>query len=337
MATRFVVGVWAFLYSALGKRLSFCYRVSLKNTLEFFLKVLGMNSMTGYGRIQTRIHSHFYEMSLRSVNGRFLETRIHIPKEFYFLEAKFKNLLAEYFKRGCVDFYMSERGHEDVAFGQQRVVVNTELAKALQAAHKELARALKVKASLDLNELMRHPDVVQVVQEELSFDEKSTEILASFRSVCESLKADRLREGLALQKIILTEIESLDKMILEFRSWEEKAKQHLKERFLKRWQEKKSEMNVDESRLLQEVAFLIDKSDIHEEISRLAVHTKEVKKLVASEHSEPLGKKLDFYCQELLRELNTMGSKTQLPALTQAVVEAKSLVEKIKEQVQNIE
>lgn len=292
-----------------------------------------MKSMTGFANLRETLVRGDLDVSLRSVNGRFLEARLHIPREYAALESEFKKILGETYQRGTVDVYINRKknqGSESVQVG-----VREDLAKQWHSAYLKLAKSLKLRSKPSLEMLIQVPEVFYV-EEELGMTAKEkSELLDLFSRLVKTADLERIREGKALQSELLKLLGLFSAQVQTIESFRVQAVQDLEKRFRDRLQKLGLDKAADEQRLAQEIVIQIDRTDIAEEISRLKEHIKMYHDLLQSGVAQ--GKKLDFYAQELLREINTIGSKSFLSSLTAAVVECKTLIEKIREQVQNVE
>jgi uncharacterized protein (TIGR00255 family) len=292
-----------------------------------------MKSMTGFGLARLQTHASIIEVSLRSVNGRFLEPRFHLPREFISVEPELKKILLTFFDRGTIDIFVNRRVKPGVFSGQ--VSINRELARKYFDAYKTLARELKLRGQFHIESIARLPEVVKIDEHtELSSTEKKT-LLATMKKACLAADKERKREGKSLRLDLERVLRELEKEVHEILSVREEANQNLLSRFEQKIKSRLSSLEVDSTRLSQEVVIQLEKSDINEEVTRLKEHIKNYGHLLSL--TEPIGKKLDFYTQELLREVNTIGSKSGLSKLTQIVIQAKTLIERLREQVQNIE
>lgn len=290
-------------------------------------------SMTGFGVIRGSTLVSNLEVSVRSVNGRFLESRFHLPREFNSLEYDMRKILNEYFLRGSIDVFVARKNRGDKS--NLKLFFHENMAKSwMEVAHQFQELGL-FKKDLDINTLIQLPEVVGFEEESRNI-EQDIEILKDlFRQACESCQKERLREGEALKIEMLKILERLESACGQMYELREQVNHLLKEKMETRLKNRWAEIELDPQRLQQEVALLWDKSDITEELSRLKEHLIHYRTLLQS--SDAQGKKLDFYTQELLREVNTIGSKSPLASLTHLVVMAKTEIEKLREQVQNIE
>ena len=312
-----------------------------------------MKSMTGFGRssnarrvspsktkktlrvAQESSSGAEIDVSIKSVNGRFLDLRVHLPREYAPVENDLKSLLAKTFARGTVDVYINRARSES----EPRVTVNLPLAKAWFESYRALGRGLKLESELTLETLSRVPEIFQVeTDSEVSENEIRLvkKLLGEAAAACD---AERGREGASLEKDLSSHCERLEKLAETAEELKVEANAELEKRFKARLEDQLEKRGLkgglDDQRIAHEVVIHLDRADISEELTRLREHLRAYRKLIKSD--EPQGKKLDFYAQELLREVNTIGSKSHITRLTALVVEAKTLVEKIRELVQNVE
>lgn len=291
-----------------------------------------MNSMTGYGGGEGKTRQLEVEAHVKSVNGRYLEVRFHLPKEYAPFENDFRKLFSSW-SRGTVDVYVNRRPAIETKL--QTVKVRRQNAQYWAKELQALAKSLKLKSDLTVRDIlqmpyvMEHQDRLSLLPGEMQLAKK---VIQGAMKKCEAVRAS---EGVVLKKELISQIRQLEAKIGHMEACREDAIKSASGRLKSRLAAVEAGEGVDPSRLALETALIIDKMDVHEEVVRLKEHVKACLELIQA--SDAKGKKLDFYCQELLREVNTIGSKSQLAALTQAVVEAKSVIEKFREQVQNIE
>lgn len=284
--------------------------------------------MTGFGVSRKSSREVEIEITVRAVNGRFLETRTHMPREYLPFESELKKKLQKKFNRGTVDIFVVRRNK-----GLAKVELRPEAAKAWLKAYKDLAKTLNLKFEPRLETLASLPEVMGVDNtHQVSTAEKQM-LFQIFEQAMTACLKERTREGLALQKDLVKCLKFLHELCEQM----QKLASKLSAEQVTRIQDRLAKLKVDieTSRVAQEAAILADRGDINEEIVRLSEHVTNCLKEATKGTVE--GKKLDFYSQELLREVNTIGSKSQMSDLTQVVIQAKSVIEKIKEQVQNLE
>lgn len=294
--------------------------------------------MTGYGEAQFLSDDFSIEVKIRSVNGRFLETRMHLPKDLFSLESELKKIIENYFHRGTVDVFVSL---SQAKLSTVELELNSDLVKQYQKQHQQICKILKLKTPIHPESVMRWPEVVQLKEVKKDDSQYSKKL---FKKVSElTLKAvkacdqEKIREGGSLIKELSNLLGLLEAEVKQIELLREEANLHLENRIRTKLESRileKIKEPLDPQRVAQEVIFQIEKSDITEEIIRLQEHLRNYHHLLKE---EKIGKKMDFYTQELLREANTIGSKSGLSSLTQRVVESKAIIERIREQVQNIE
>lgn len=294
-----------------------------------------MKSMTGYGLFRGQTADVSIEVSIRSVNGRFLENRFHLPKAFYGYESELKKKLGELVKRGTVDVYISRKVKAQTVAG--KININTKLAQEYLKSFRKLARDLQLKDEVRFEMITRQPDIIQFEEpENINVNEVQT-LKRTFDAALKKLDVERVREGQALKKDLTKNIKDLQKLTAKISKLRDEANKALQEKYEAKIKARipKDTANIDPQRIAQEIVIQLEKADINEEIVRLNEHLKNFEKLIELPIVE--GKKLDFYTQELLREVNTIGSKSQVSGITESVVESKTLIERLREQVQNIE
>jgi uncharacterized protein (TIGR00255 family) len=270
-------------------------------------------------------------VEVKSVNHRFLDTSYRLARHLMFLDDAVRKGVSGRLARGHVDVFVNyENNREDA----REVRVDTALAVAYQRAMNELSGALGVEANVSLQEFARMPDVL-TVQESAEDQDAVRELFEETLSgALDALIAMRAQEGESMKRDILDKI----KRVEEIRNAVAARAPMVVEDYRIRLKERIASMTegeIDEARLLTEIAIFADRAAIDEELVRLLSHTAQIRKTV--EMTEPVGRKLDFLVQELNREVNTIGSKAMDAEIAQYVVQAKGEIEKLREQVQNIE
>lgn len=292
-----------------------------------------MKSMTGYGTAKVQSKDVTVEVSIRAVNGRFLEPRFHLPREFVAFEGDLKRILGQTILRGTIDIFVSRR--VKLSGGKAQMSVNDALAKKYLSAYRHLSKELSIPFQVHLEVLARLPDIIKVEDSYELFTGEEKTLKRAFTEACRKCDFERVREGKALRKDLEKLLSSLEKQVKIITDLRGEANVQLQEKFEQKIRARLKGNELDPMRLSQEIVIQLEKADINEELSRLSEHMKNYRHLIASAQTE--GKKLDFYTQELLREVNTIGSKSQVAKITQAVVEAKTLIERLREQVQNVQ
>ena len=291
-----------------------------------------MNSMTGYGKAVVTKQGRELCVELKSVNHRFLDISTKIPRMFISCEDIIRNGLSEGLSRGHVDVYLNYTVTEDVA---KTIDVDYALAEGYINAAANLKERFGLNDDFTLTSLMRTPDVLQVRREEES-EEILREMLGEgIAKAVEALNAMRRSEGEKLCRDISSRIDTIEQLLDRIREFAPKVVTDYRNKLQQRIQEVLEGVEVDQAKLLNEVAFFTDKSNIDEEITRLDSHIAHARQLLSGEH--PAGRKLDFLIQEFNREANTICSKSNNAQLTDIALALKNEIEKVREQVQNLE
>ena len=291
-----------------------------------------MHSMTGYGRMSVERDGRQLTVELKSVNHRFLDLSFRMPRSFNFLEDSARKLIGEYLSRGHVDLFATYRNTRE---DSRRVEVDQALLAAYMTALDDIAETTGLEDDRTLSLATRLPDVLTVAEADEDQDALRALMREALTGALEQMQAMREKEGEALKSDISSRIDTLEKMTGEIEARYPETVAEYQQKLRARVEELLGGAAMDEQRLMQEVAVMADRSAIAEETVRLHSHFAQVRDFM--EASEPVGRKLDFIVQELNREVNTISSKSQDVPITRLVVEAKAEIEKIREQVQNVE
>ncbi len=291
-----------------------------------------MHSMTGYGRMSVERDGRQLTVELKSVNHRFLDLSFRMPRSFNFLEDSARKLIGEYLSRGHVDLFATYRNTRE---DSRRVEVDQALLAAYMTALDDIAETTGLEDDRTLSLATRLPDVLTVAEADEDQDALRALMREALTGALEQMQAMREKEGEALKSDISSRIDTLEKMTGEIETRYPETVAEYQQKLKARVEELLGGAAMDEQRLMQEVAVMADRSAIAEETVRLHSHFAQVRGFM--EASEPVGRKLDFIVQELNREVNTISSKSQDVPITRLVVEAKAEIEKIREQVQNVE
>ena len=296
-----------------------------------------MKSMTGYGSARAQTNEVTIEISVRAVNGRFLENRFHLPRLYFSFESDLKKKMSEFIKRGTVDVYVTRKLRSQSSTG--KVIINTKLASEYLKSFRKLAKDLKINEQVRFDLITRQSDVIQIEEQDSVLPAEAVLLKKIFEAAMKKFDMERLREGQALKKDLLKNLKDLQKYVLKISKLRDDANKQLQEKYEAKIKARLPKdivaQGLDPQRMTQEIVIQLEKADINEEITRLNEHLKNFEKLVEAQIVE--GKKLDFYTQELLREVNTIGSKSQIADITESIVDCKTLIERIREQVQNVE
>jgi len=290
-----------------------------------------MQSMTGYGRRQLSVDGREMTVEVKTVNHRFLDLSFRMPRNLGFLEELIRKELPRNLKRGHVDVFIAYRNTRSDA---REVRVDESLLKAYQEAMEKAAVQVSAENDIRLSHMVQLPEVL-TVQEKEEDQEAVTALAAQALSLAlEDVKAMRAREGEALKADLTFHLQELERLAALIANQAPEVAKAYRSRLEARLAQLPIEP-VEPQRLAQEVAIFADKCAIDEELSRLSSHVAQFYQML--EAKGETGRKLDFLVQELNREINTIGSKASDAAITQWVVDAKSEIEKLREQVQNVE
>lgn len=292
-----------------------------------------MKSMTGFGTAAVAVPGGRLVVEVRSVNARFLELRVALPREHQGAESELRSAVQEVVERGRVDLTIRREGALRSAV---RVEPDLDLARATVAAWRRLKKELKLPGEVDLALLRASgSDLLRSVQVQ---PDAEKELPALRRAVTQALAQhtrERQREGANLARDMRERWKNLGQLQRECTRLAREMKPILTERLTARVTALLGEQGVDQGRVLQEVALAVDRSEVNEELTRLASHLDALAALLRENAS--IGKRLEFLIQEMVREVNTIGSKANHLPMTQAVLAAKSELEKLREQTANVE
>lgn len=290
-----------------------------------------MLSMTGYGRADYNCVEFDLSIEIKTVNNRNLDLNIKAPRAFISLEDVIRKTISTKIGRGRVDVFISfsDNRENQTTLKLDENVLNTYLEIA-----KTVSKKCKVKNALTLFELLRFPDVIKNSNVTESYENLSDVLKATVESACDNLISMRKVEGEKLFNDFNEKIAMVESLTTQIKGRAPEVAKEYREKLQIRMKEILSDVNYDEARLLSEVAYFTDKSNIDEEITRLYSHISQFKKLISQDGT---GKKLDFLMQEFNREANTICSKANDVCITDTALSLKCEIEKIREQVQNVE
>lgn len=289
-------------------------------------------SMTGYGRAGALLHGRDIKVELRSVNARFFEYSSRLPRSCAFLEDKLKKLVAAKVSRGKVELSLSI---QTVTAADTVVSVNWSLAQGYRAALDSLIEKMDLKNDVTAGMIARFPEVLAQTAAPTNEDELWQDVQSVALQAVDAFVAMRAAEGEKLKADVAGRLDTIEELVAKIEQGSAGRVQAYSDKLYARLQELLGDRSIDESRLVTEAALFADKTAIDEETVRLHSHVAQYREILTLD--EPVGRKLDFLTQELNRESNTIGSKCQDVAITRLVVELKSEIEKIREQIQNIE
>ena len=291
-----------------------------------------IKSMTGYGSAKGTVDGLEITVELKSVNNRYLDAAVRLPRSFLFAEELIKARVQSHISRGKVDVFVSVDSSQA---GDMTVKVNEGLLKGYMDAISHIAEEYGLARDMTAMSVSRFPDVLTVEKRELDAEAISAGIGEITERALQDFDAMRLREGEKLRDDVLSRLETIERLV---ETVEEKAPETVAE-YRRRLEQKMAEVlgtaGIDESRILAEAALFADHIAVDEETVRLRSHMSQLRGMING--NSPTGRKIDFLIQEFNREANTIGSKCQNSQIAHTVVDLKSEIEKIREQIQNIE
>ncbi len=292
-----------------------------------------IRSMTSFGRSSSEEgKKRFFTVEMKSVNSRYLDVNIRMPKTLISLEEEIRKMISNSLNRGKVDVFINLKNYNDGS-GVPKVDIN--LAKGYFDCLKEIEEKLGIKNDVSVMQIARFPEVITVVEEEDKIEEIWEEIKPLIKDSLDMMVAMREVEGNKLKEDILSKISVIEQLVSKVEEFADTIPKAFKVKLEERLKELLGNVDIDENRVAMEVCMLADKATIDEEIIRLRSHINQVRETLNL--NEPVGRKLDFIVQEMNRETNTIGSKSSDIQMTNIVIDIKNILEKIREQVQNIE
>lgn len=289
-------------------------------------------SMTGYGRARQTLNGRDITVELRSVNSRFLEYSSRIPRAFSFLEDPLKKLVSARVSRGKVELSLTV---QSVEAADTVVSVNWTLVKGYHDALVELSERLELKNDMTAGMIARFPDVLSQTAAPLDEEALWENVRTVAEQAVDTFLSMRAVEGEKMREDLLNRLTTVETLVTGIEQNSAGRVQAYTDKLYARLKELLDDRNIDEGRILTEAAIFADKTAIDEETVRLRSHVAQYRQILSGDG--PVGRKLDFLTQELNREANTIGSKCQDLEITRLVVELKAEIEKIREQLQNLE
>lgn len=292
-----------------------------------------IRSMTGYGKQSRNVEGREYQIEIKSVNHRYLDINVKIPKTISYLEETIKKEISNKIKRGKIDVFVSFENNSEEG---RKIEINKQLAKLYIEQLKELAQEERIGSNIEVIDIAKIPDVLTI-----KVDEENSRIKEEIKQVTQDAVTKVLdmknTEGEKIAQDLLQRISNIQSKIVEISAKSTGLIEEYVVKLEKRVKELLKNDEVDKSRVAQEVVIYADKCSIEEEITRLKSHIFQFKNLISNNQDGAIGKKLDFIIQEMNRETNTIGSKANNLEITNGVIDIKTELEDIREQVQNIE
>ena len=291
-----------------------------------------IKSMTGYGRGEKQFSNYKITAEIKSVNNRYLDYNVHVYKQYSFIEDAVRECISSKINRGKLDIFIQ---YDTVDNDDRIITLNSSVVDGYLTALKELADKTGLRDDVTVTSLSRFPDVFNIEKKEQDKDRIISDTKEVLMMALEDITSNRMREGARLYEFFAQTISGVKEILKTIESRSDDTVTEYRNRIKERIEEFLGGVEYDEARLLTEVAIFSDKVNITEELVRFKSHLNEFDNLLNSD--VPVGRKLDFTIQELNREANTMGSKCNDFTIGKAVVDLKSEIEKLREQVQNIE
>ena len=289
-------------------------------------------SMTGYGSAKGSVEGQEITVELKSVNNRYLDCSVRLPRNFLFAEDTVKQAVSAGVSRGKVDVFVSAQASQDSG---TVVSVNEELARGYRDAVARIAETLGLESGLNAFSIARFPDVLTVERRELDKDKAAAALSEITAKAVEEFNAMREREGERLRRDMLGKLETIEGLVSVVEERSPQTVKEYRERLEARLRDILADRSLDEQRVITEAAIFADRTAVDEETVRLRSHIAQFRTML--EEGSPIGRKMDFLVQEFNRESNTIGSKCSDASLAKVVVDLKSEIEKIREQLQNVE
>ena len=291
-----------------------------------------IKSMTGYGRAEVQDAEKKFTVEIKSVNHRYLDFNFRMPKKLSFFESSIRNLMKEYMQRGKVDVFIF---YEDYTGCRVAIQYNKEMASQYLEYFKEMSNDFGLDNNIRVSELSRYPEVLTTEEQPVDEKELWAMLENALREAASNFAKSREVEGEALKADMLDKLDNMSRLTTQV---EERAPEIIKEYRAKiedKVKELLADSQIEESRIASEVVFFADKICTDEETVRLRSHIDNVKKVL--EEKQGIGRKLDFIAQEMNREANTILSKANDLSTSNAAIDLKTEIEKLREQIQNIE
>ncbi|MDD3115377.1 MAG: YicC family protein [Anaerovibrio sp.] len=291
-----------------------------------------IKSMTGFGAGDCENHDFKVYAEIKAVNQRYLETNYHMPYSLNMFESQLTKKIREYVSRGKLDINVR---FQDLREKAVTVVVDKSLAQAYGEALGEISSQLGLSTSVTASQIAGYPDVLKISEENTNLEAAEPILMKAIEKALENLTAMRISEGKNIQSDLLNRIDILENFVSELEKLAPEIVSAYRQRLEALLAEYLGKEDIDENRLIQETALYTDKVNYTEETVRLRSHFKQFHAIISADG--PIGRKLDFLIQEMNREINTVASKASSAAAARFVVDVKSEIEKIREQIQNIE
>lgn len=291
-----------------------------------------MKSMTGFGSSSLELEDCSIDIEIKSVNNRYLDFNFSMPSYLNFMLEDMKSLIKNNLKRGRVEVYIKIKKYQ---LSVDSVDINYELAQKIKEKLDSLNQKLDMRSDISVRDLVKYDDVMTFTYKDLDNEFLHDNILKVLDEAVNKIYSMRSIEGDNLREDLSTNLSKIEEQISKISSLTENSVKEYRENLFNKISELLDEEKIDKDRMYLEVALMADKADINEELKRFDSHIVQFKS--AMDMKDCIGRKLDFIIQEMNREINTISSKSNDESISVCVIEVKSLIEKLREQVQNIE
>ena len=291
-----------------------------------------VRSMTGYGKGFAENDDARVTIEMKSVNHRYLDLNIKLPKKLNFLESQIRNRISESIFRGKVDVYITLNEHADACY---KVTINEDMAKSYYDSIAAMSNKLGIENDMRASSIVRLPDVIELEENDSDEDSLKELVMVALSDCIDQFVQSRIDEGLRLEADLISKMDELTALVAQLEARSPQIIEEYKTKLTAKIHELLEDSKIDESRIAQEVTIYADKICIDEEMVRLKSHVAETRSVF--DLDKEVGRKLDFLAQELNREANTILSKSTDAQTADIGITLKTLIEKVREQIQNIE
>lgn len=292
-----------------------------------------IKSMTGFGRCELADGERKFTIEMKGVNHRYLDVNIRMPKKLIFFETAIRNLLKQSVSRGKVDIFIT---YEDLSEGQAVLKYNETLAKEYLVCLKQMEESFGLENDIRVSTLSRYPEVLTMEEQALDAEEIWNVLKKAMEGALEQFVETRTMEGENLKKDILSKLDGMQKLVAYIEERSPEIVKEYREKLEEKVKELLEDSQIDDGRIAAEVVIFADKICTDEEVVRLKSHISHMQEVLRSEESG-IGRKLDFIAQEMNREANTILSKANDLEVSNCGIDLKTEIEKVREQIQNIE
>ncbi len=292
-----------------------------------------IKSMTGFGRCELADGERKFTIEMKGVNHRYLDVNIRMPKKLNFFETAIRNLLKQSVSRGKVDIFIT---YEDLSEGQAVLKYNETLAKEYLVCLKQMEESFGLENDIRVSTLSRYPEVLTMEEQALDAEEIWNVLKKAMEGALEQFVETRIMEGENLKKDILSKLDGMQKLVAYIEERSPEIVKEYREKLEEKVKELLEDSQIDDGRIAAEVVIFADKICTDEEVVRLKSHISHMQEVLRSEESG-IGRKLDFIAQEMNREANTILSKANDLEVSNCGIDLKTEIEKVREQIQNIE